>query len=392
MKSSWVITGIFLVLLVFSNPSAAQQHQKNQRIEFQPERIIKKLPATISETSGLLRYKNYFITHNDSGGTPELFLLDSLNGKIVFTHRIANAINFDWEDIAMDDFYLYIGDFGNNLGNRTNLCIYRILLENLAQASNKPIPSEEIRFTYPDQKSFEIADRKNNFDCEAMLVYNKQLYLFTKRWNDFTSSIYRLPCKPGNYVAELIRTIDANGLITGADISPEKQSIVLSGYKNYTPYMILCPVSVLNADSSERFIRVDFPEIFAAQTEGICFDNQGNIWISAEQNPLHSAGIYRVNPALLPLKQNPFRRFTYEWKIEGERIYIQSHYSGLRKYYIEILDRKGVSLAKVKLNGSPETQQTVLPLPDFDNRVLRLFSGRDEVTINIQKHKGLTNE
>ena len=46
--------------------------------------------------------------------------------KQVRTIKIDNAKNDDWEELAEDDEFIYIGDFGNNNGKRKNLCIYII--------------------------------------------------------------------------------------------------------------------------------------------------------------------------------------------------------------------------------------------------------------------------
>ena len=56
-----------------------------------------------------------------------LYELNVTNGNVSRTVTIQNAANVDWEDICTDDDYIYIGDFGNNSGNRTNLRIYKVL-------------------------------------------------------------------------------------------------------------------------------------------------------------------------------------------------------------------------------------------------------------------------
>jgi len=82
------------------------------------------LIESISETSGLIYYDNKLITHNDSGNAAELYEINSVNGSITRTITISNATNIDWEDIAQDDTYIYIGDIGNNSGSRTDLKFY----------------------------------------------------------------------------------------------------------------------------------------------------------------------------------------------------------------------------------------------------------------------------
>ncbi|WP_240743145.1 hypothetical protein, partial [Ilyomonas limi] len=85
------------------------------------------LNTKLNETSGLLWWNNQVWTHNDSGGEPALYAVDSSTGKIIRKVTVSNATNIDWEDLAQDDNYIYIGDFGNNAqGNRNDLKIYKV--------------------------------------------------------------------------------------------------------------------------------------------------------------------------------------------------------------------------------------------------------------------------
>ncbi|MBL4643362.1 MAG: T9SS C-terminal target domain-containing protein, partial [Flavobacteriaceae bacterium] len=123
-------------------------------IEAQIENINSKydLPNTVSETSGLLFYNGKLITHNDSGDNANLYELDTISGNITRTIHITNATNVDWEDITQDETYIYIGDFGNNNGNRQDLKIYRILKSDFNNGTS--ITSEVISFSYEDQVNF----------------------------------------------------------------------------------------------------------------------------------------------------------------------------------------------------------------------------------------------
>src|SRR3954452_480338 len=72
----------------------------------------------IAEPSGIVASRKnpgIFWVHNDSGNPPVLFAVKR-DGKLVREYRV-EAVNLDWEDIAIDDAgHLYIGDIGNNLG------------------------------------------------------------------------------------------------------------------------------------------------------------------------------------------------------------------------------------------------------------------------------------
>jgi hypothetical protein len=188
---------------------------------------ITALPSDIRETSGLNLHEGILWTHNDSGWSPDLFGMDTLTGAILKQVHVVGAQNIDWEDIASDGTHLYLGDFGNNIGNRQDLLIYKIRLSDLDQDS---VAAEAIAFHYPDQFSFEPASQNHNFDMEAMICMGDSLYLFSKNWADQATRVYRLPKIPGTYTADLIDSFQVNGLITGAEFYEPDSLIVLTGY------------------------------------------------------------------------------------------------------------------------------------------------------------------
>ena len=110
------------------------------------------LPELIQESSGLLLVGDRFVTHNDSGNSPELFVLDTTSLAVVRRVRVANAENTDWEDLAQDASYIYIGDIGNNLGNRRDLKVLRISKEAFLRSDT--VEAAVISFSYEDQTEF----------------------------------------------------------------------------------------------------------------------------------------------------------------------------------------------------------------------------------------------
>lgn len=196
------------------------------------------LPAVLSESSGLeTSVGGGFWLHNDSGNEPELYRIGP-DGNLTRTLRIAGAGNVDWEDLARsNNGYLYIGDFGNNANNRSNLVIYRI--PDPDGWPSDTIPAEAIHFSYPDQYAFPPPPARQNFDMEAMVHLGGKLYLFSKnRTEPFSgySSVYRLPDVPGTYVAERVDSFYTGPgpalayWITGADVSPDGSSLVLTAH------------------------------------------------------------------------------------------------------------------------------------------------------------------
>jgi hypothetical protein len=71
-----------------------------------------------------------------------------------------------------------------------------------------------------------------DFDCESMIVINGKIYLFTKQWVSYGTSIYEIASTAtGTYTANKIATIANVGLLTGAALQKEKGVIALVGYR-----------------------------------------------------------------------------------------------------------------------------------------------------------------
>ncbi|OXG08331.1 hypothetical protein BC749_104294 [Flavobacterium araucananum] len=207
---------------------------KNLRIK---PHYSKKLSDSIKETSGLIAFDNLLWTHNDDHDKT-IYGLDSI-GKIRKKIVLDKVTNHDWEEIAQDSTYLYIGDFGNNYsGNRTDLNILKMEKKSLTQEN--PV-IEKISFHYSDQTDWSgEKGNTSNFDCEAFIVSKDSIYLFTKQWSTSKTSIYALPNKSGNHIAQLKNTLDTKGLVTGATYLEANKLIVLCGYSKVgKPFLYL---------------------------------------------------------------------------------------------------------------------------------------------------------
>ncbi len=242
---------------------------------------ITQLSESLKECSGAELLSSGRWVHNDRGNEHEVYLIDSLNGEILHTANIANVGNIDWEDLAESENYLYIGDFGNNGGNRTDLRIYRI---NKNDLSNSLISAEIIQFAYSDQVDFSENNNNNNFDCEAFLFHDDQLHLFTKNWVDHKTKHYTLPAVPGFHMAQLKDSFDVAGLITSADISLDDE-IVLLGYTTLgLNFMWLLFDFNGNDFFSGNKRRISLGSgVTNSQTEGITFRENGYGYVSSEQ-------------------------------------------------------------------------------------------------------------
>lgn len=137
-----------------------------------------KLPSELSEISGLEKLSDsLLIAINDGGNEPALFLLN-LNGQIVGKMKVSNTQNIDWEALAIDEKYVYIGDFGNNMNERKDLCIYRVKRSDISTSNE--ITAEKMSISYSEQTEFPPNNHERYFDAEAMTFFEGQLWIFTK--------------------------------------------------------------------------------------------------------------------------------------------------------------------------------------------------------------------
>lgn len=261
------------------------------------------LDAVLLETSGLIIHDNQWISHND-GMDQHLFFLDSTY-SIQQSIQLLNTTHQDLEEMTNDDQYLYLGDFGNNAsGNRQNLSIQRIELDSITDSTSVDF----IYFSYSNQTNFSNAGPNNtNFDCEAFIIVDDSIYLFTKQWVDLKTRVYRLPKTPGTYVAECIDSFDVNGLITGVCIDDSTGSITLCGYSpTLQPFVFLLNDYHMHNFFSGNKRRIDIQLPFH-QVEAIASTDGKTFWLTNEffkysiieiPQQIHQLDLSMFNPLL----------------------------------------------------------------------------------------------
>ncbi|MBQ8957288.1 MAG: hypothetical protein IJ057_02095 [Bacteroidales bacterium] len=299
-----------LVLFLFVASSSWAQKENNSghsplfHLEAKAE-----LPHVLRETSGLFFHNARLWTHNDSGGNPMLYALDTATFEVVQKITLANAKNKDWEDVCTDGEKVFVGDFGNNNGKRKKLKIYTFPLSVIPKEGDATVEVDTIVFRFGDQTDFK--KRKiHDFDCEAMFATEDYLYLFSKGWETGTTRLYRLSKTPGNQIAEVMNGFDSQGLVTGADYDRENRVLVLVGYVQtlWKPFMYL----IFDFDEAGKTLanhRFEMPQLLAAQTEGVCFFDDGRCFVSAESSPTMSARVFVAD----------FRQWIHEYQSHKER-------------------------------------------------------------------------
>lgn len=261
------------------------------------------LDSQIEETSGLLFINNKIITHNDSGDAATLYELNQSTGIIERTISISNATNVDWEEIAKDESYIYIGDIGNNSGNRQDLKIYRIAIADFL--ANNSVTADIINFSYADQTDFTSAPNSTNFDAEALAVNDDNLVIFTKNWLNFETNVYEIPKTPGNYFASKVSSANVQGLITGATVSSENPSLLfLCGYNpSFIPFLVIVPANrapgsdIFNSGFTKISLENDLE--VGSQVEAIVSYELNKLYISREKFQANINGNQISNEAKL---------------------------------------------------------------------------------------------
>ncbi len=237
------------------------------------------LPADLNESSGLIYYNNRLITHNDSGNEAVLYEFDAETLEILRTITILGVTNTDWEDITQDDAFIYIGDIGNNNGDRGDLGILRISKADYDSSDN--VNAERINFMYEDQTDFTTTPN-SDFDAEALFSLGDDLIVLTKQWQQLGTVAYRIPKTPGTFLAERAGFNQIDGLVTGASFNSDTNTLNVVGYSNilipfFATYDSVSNAEILNGTLTKTDLSIGF-----AQVEALTQTANGEFFATSE--------------------------------------------------------------------------------------------------------------
>ncbi|HEX9980246.1 MAG TPA: T9SS C-terminal target domain-containing protein [Flavobacterium sp.] len=258
-------TLLVLLCLIFLNGASAQDQVRRVK----PSKTY-ELDTRIPEASGLAGWNGRLIALNDSGPA-QLFAIDTASGKTIQVYNLPLQIR-DWEELAQDSLYFYIGDIGNNAGRRDTVEIVRVEKRSLELQRPK---TETIRFAWP-QTETRGKRSKTNFDCEAMTVAGDSIFLFTKEYkHGRRTRLFSLPKHPGTYEARYKSTLKTRILITGASFDEKQQKLVLCGYNLWLRPFLLVFTNVTDYNFfSGKPVKIKIRKRFR-QVEGIAtFDGK----------------------------------------------------------------------------------------------------------------------
>ena len=285
MKNIYLLVG--LILFGCSN-------KEIDSAEIDSAEIINKivLPKIINETSGLEFYNNNFITHNDSGGEPSLYVFNEM-GEVIETIGLNKNPDFeiennDWEDITNDNEYLFVADTGNNFGNRDNLNIIRV------SKGTDFMVDGIIEISYSDQESF-FPRPKHKYDAEAIIVIEDKIALFSKDRENLNTDLYLVDKNQnGSQILTSEVSYNVNTLITGGDYDEDRNLLALVSYNaKGDQYLLLFKNFELNNLKNNIFKKFIIP-LEQAQIEAVKIIDEKTFWVTSEDEGIGSPFMYKI--------------------------------------------------------------------------------------------------
>jgi hypothetical protein len=250
----------------------------------------------INEASGLdasSTNPGKFWTHNDSGGTPELFLIDG-KARYIASAILEGVENRDWEEITVGPgpdstkSYIYVGEIGDNQAIHQYKYIYRFEEPVLEKGKNVIISSfDKIQFNFSDGVR----------DAEAFFIdqQTKDLYLFSKREEQVKLYLLPFPQRTDTIViANAILTLPLTQLVA-ADYDASKGEVLLKNY-NFIYYWKKEAKESIAELLTKKGIELAYER--EPQGESICFSPQGDGYYTVTEE------VKGEKPELLFYKRN----------------------------------------------------------------------------------------
>jgi hypothetical protein len=252
--------------------------------------------AELKESSGVVASRAYpgvFWTHNDSGDGPYLYAFDR-SGKGLGRWRVAGARALDWEDIAIapglrkGEWFLYIGDIGDNNRRRADVIVYRVPEPDPHKAAADTAPSVALRLRYPD----------GPHDAECLMVHpaSGDLYVVTKATSvDPATLVFQIRAPFTTRIRQMNfrRVAEINlpeslltmlvGRVTGCDISPDGLRVVLCDYLDAWEAELPRGAKKFDDVWSAEWHRIDLGP--RKQGEGVAYSADGKRIVATSEGP-----------------------------------------------------------------------------------------------------------
>jgi hypothetical protein len=264
-----------------------------QKVEKSPVSVKRILPKELKEISGITVVKQSIWAITDKPHA-RVYRMDT-TGNLLQEVDIKGLEALDVEAVTADSSFIYIGDVGDNTGDRGERKIIKVAMNSIPTGQKVEADGDVITFTFPGEEAVE-SKKQNNYDCESLLSYKDSLYLFTKDREDKETRLYAIPKTPGSYSARLIDSFNSKGLVTDAAINPANNLVALIGYhKGHTyPFMLLFKNFKGDDFLSGEHSRIELADKeWDWQLEGISLTND-MVYFSCEGTPEVPATFYGI--------------------------------------------------------------------------------------------------
>ena len=267
----------------------------------------------LTEISGLAASRSQpgvLWAHNDSGDIARIFAMTD-DGRHLGAYTLPSVQAIDWEDMALGpgpvdgEDYLYLGDIGDNAGQRSEITVYRVR-EPDAGSDGELTDVEALVLQYPDRPH----------DAEVLLVdpLDGNIYIITKEIAGGPSTVFRAPGAAAQVtVLEEVATVDFQALNaaeppqdagplvlnlgwlpTGGDVAPDRSAVAIRTYAAVWIWELRGSAELWQAFAGEP---CQAPSAIEPQGEALAFDAAGAGFYTASEGlnpPLYYTGPERT--------------------------------------------------------------------------------------------------
>ena len=244
----------------------------------------------IDESSGLAPSRwqaGALWTHNDSGDSPRLFLLDA-GGRTRAVVTVDGAEARDWEDMAAfqrgGERWLVVADVGDNASARDHVTLYL-----LPEPAPPPADAAPQAISVRAARRITLRYADGAHDCETIAVdphdpQGPAAWLITKeRLPGVRPRAYRVPLfGDGDEALRVVHAAELSvpGLTTAGDMSPDGRRLVVLTYRDAFLFE-RAPDEAWPAALAREPRRLPMPA--RKQGEAICFDPEARaVWLTSE--------------------------------------------------------------------------------------------------------------
>jgi hypothetical protein len=244
----------------------------------------------IGECSGIVWLGGAFFVHNDSGDEPVLYRSTTPDFSAAEVLPLPGAVAIDWEDIAVLDGDLLIGDIGDNRRERSHLVLYRARYQPPAEGRSGSLRLvAAYPYRYPDQPH----------DAEALVVIGERVHIISKARGESLTHLYvfdslrdSTSLGPGEVnIPRLAASLEIGEeeQVTAGDFHEDSQTLVLLTYTH-----ILCyPLGSITGSPHAATL------IGARQCESLCFRGDQLIFTNEQRDVFLVEDFLGERPAAL---------------------------------------------------------------------------------------------